>query len=61
MAISQGKEGQIQKDVEQALRIAKKAWEGSDMPQLSFHAKDDTIKVALAILASAVLTTYGNR
>lgn len=58
MPVSEATEIELQKDLEQALRIAKKAWEGADMPLLSSPSEDDGTKVAIALLASAVFTAW---
>ncbi|OGM93239.1 hypothetical protein A2333_01395 [Candidatus Wolfebacteria bacterium RIFOXYB2_FULL_49_7] len=61
MAISEQTAQQAQEDLEQALKIAKRAWEAADMPQIipGGYAAEAT-KPAFAILASTILTIYGN-
>jgi len=57
MAIAQ----QAQEDLEEALRTAKRAWETADMPKIYLGEPEEVGKIALAILASTILTVYGNR
>lgn len=56
-----GKDSQesAQRDLEEALQVAKKAWKGAEMPSISGNSYD-TSKVAIALLACKVLDIYGN-
>ena len=44
---------ELQKKVEQALKVAKEAWEKSGMPQI--YASDPGGRIALAIIATKIL------